>query len=63
MILAIDTSTATVSVALYDGTEILGESTYKSLNRHTVLLAPTVLFTDYQFDNKYKDKNRNNLHF
>lgn len=42
MILAIDTSTATVSVALYDGTEILGESTYKSLNRHTVLLAPTV---------------------
>lgn len=42
MILAIDTSTATVSIALYDGTEILGESTWKSQNRHTVSLAPAV---------------------
>lgn len=42
MILAIDTSTAAVSIALYDGTEILGESTWKSQNRHTVSLAPAV---------------------
>ena len=42
MILAIDTSTAMISVALYDGTTILGESTWKSPNRHSTVLAPAV---------------------
>ena len=42
MILAIDTSTAMISVALYDGSTILGEFTWKSPNRHSTVLAPAV---------------------
>lgn len=42
MILAIDSSTAMISVALYDGAAIVAETTWKSPNRHTTVLAPAV---------------------
>jgi len=42
MLLAIDTSTRFVGVALYDGTQVLSESTWLSQNHHTVELAPAV---------------------
>jgi tRNA threonylcarbamoyladenosine biosynthesis protein TsaB len=42
MLLAIDTATRFISLALYDGIEILAESTWQSLNQHTEQLAPAV---------------------
>jgi tRNA threonylcarbamoyladenosine biosynthesis protein TsaB len=42
MLLAVDTSTRTVGVALYDGSNILGEMIWRSNNYHTVELAPAV---------------------
>lgn len=42
MILAIDTSTARLGIAVYNGTEILGESCWTSPNRHTVALATAI---------------------
>jgi tRNA threonylcarbamoyladenosine biosynthesis protein TsaB len=42
MLLAIDTATRFISIALYDGIEILTESTWQSLNQHTEQLAPAV---------------------
>lgn len=42
MLLAIDTSTRQVGIALYDGTTILAESTWLSQDYHTVELAPAV---------------------
>lgn len=42
MLLAIDTSTRVVGVALYDGSEVLGELIWQSHNYHTVELAPAV---------------------
>ena len=42
MILAIDTSTAMISVAIGDGTAIVAETTWRSPNRHTTALAPAV---------------------
>lgn len=42
MLLAIDTSTRQVGVAVYDGTLILAESTWLSRDYHTVELAPAV---------------------
>lgn len=42
MLLAIDTSTRTVGVALYDGIQVLGEIVWNSRDYHTVELAPTV---------------------
>ena len=42
MILAIDTSTARLGIAVFNGSEILGESCWTSPNRHTVSLAPAV---------------------
>lgn len=43
MLLAIDTSTRTVGIALYDGTRVLSESTWWSKDYHTVELAPAVV--------------------
>lgn len=40
MLLAIDTSTRSVGVALYDGTQVLGEMVWTSNDYHTVELAP-----------------------
>lgn len=42
MILAIDTSTARLGLAVYNGSEVLGESSWTSPNRHTTALAPAV---------------------
>jgi tRNA threonylcarbamoyladenosine biosynthesis protein TsaB len=42
MLLAIDTSTRMVGVAIYDGVGVLSESTWRSANYHTVELAPAV---------------------
>jgi tRNA threonylcarbamoyladenosine biosynthesis protein TsaB len=41
-LLAIDTSTRTVGLALYNGTQVLSESTWVSHDHHTVELAPAV---------------------
>ena len=42
MLLAIDTSTRMIGVALYDGVQILSETLWLSGQYHTVELAPTV---------------------
>lgn len=42
MLLAIDTSTRTIGVALYDGAQVLGEIVWSGGDYHTVQLAPTV---------------------
>ncbi len=42
ILLAIDTSTRSVGVALYDGEKILNETTWNSADYHTVELAPAV---------------------
>jgi tRNA threonylcarbamoyladenosine biosynthesis protein TsaB len=42
MLLALDTSTRTVGVALYDGAQVLSESVWASRDYHTVELAPAV---------------------
>ncbi len=42
MLLAIDTSTRSVGVALYDGVQVLSEMVWFSNNYHTVELAPVV---------------------
>jgi tRNA threonylcarbamoyladenosine biosynthesis protein TsaB len=42
MLLAIDTSTRAVGVALYDGVQVLGEMVWTSQDYHTVELAPMV---------------------
>ena len=54
MILAIDTSTARLGIAVFNGSEILGESCWTSPNRHTVSLAPAVneLLDDLEVEKK-----------
>lgn len=42
MILAIDTATRTLSLALHDGDQVLAEFSWKSANFHTVELTPSV---------------------
>ena len=42
MLLAVDTSTAQVGLALYDGTRVLAEFAWRSSQRHTVELAPAI---------------------
>ncbi len=42
MLLAVDTSTAQVGLALYDGAQVIAEFTWRSSQRHTVELAPAV---------------------
>ncbi len=43
MLLAIDTSTRTLSLALHDGEQIVSELTWRSANYHTVELTPSIL--------------------
>lgn len=45
MLLAIDTSTRLVGIALYDGVSVLSEETWHSDNYHTVQLAPAVQYS------------------
>ncbi len=42
MLLAIDTSTRTVGIAVYDGIQVLSEATWVSQDYHTVELAPAI---------------------
>ncbi len=42
MLLAVDTSTRAIGVALYDGIHVLSEMTWISKNHHTIELAPSV---------------------
>jgi len=42
MLLALDTSTRVVGLALYDGVQVLGETVWLSRDYHTVELAPAV---------------------
>jgi len=42
MLLAVDTSTAQVGLALYDGAQVIGEYAWRSSQRHTVELAPAI---------------------
>jgi tRNA threonylcarbamoyladenosine biosynthesis protein TsaB len=42
MLLAVDTSTTQVGLALYDGAQVLGEFAWRSGQRHTMELAPAV---------------------
>jgi len=42
MLLAVDTSTAQVGLALHDGSQIVGEYAWRSSQRHTVELAPAI---------------------
>jgi tRNA threonylcarbamoyladenosine biosynthesis protein TsaB len=42
MLLAVDTSTAQVGLAVYDGAQVLGELTWRSKQHHTVELAPAI---------------------
>jgi tRNA threonylcarbamoyladenosine biosynthesis protein TsaB len=42
MLLAVDTSTAQVGLALFDGSQVISEYAWRSSQRHTVELAPAV---------------------
>ncbi|MFZ3070598.1 MAG: hypothetical protein WA110_05710, partial [Anaerolineaceae bacterium] len=42
MLLAIDTSTEWIGLALFDGTRILCEQTWRSQNYHTTELVPAI---------------------
>jgi tRNA threonylcarbamoyladenosine biosynthesis protein TsaB len=42
MLLAVDTSTRTVGLALYDGIQVLSEAVWQSHDYHTVELAPAI---------------------
>ena len=42
MLLAVDTSTTQVGLAIYDGAQVIGEFSWRSGQRHTVELAPAV---------------------
>jgi tRNA threonylcarbamoyladenosine biosynthesis protein TsaB len=42
MLLAVDTSTAQVGLAIYDGSQIISEYAWRSSQRHTVELAPAI---------------------
>jgi len=42
MLLAVDTSTIQMGLALYDGSQVLGEYAWRSGQRHTVELAPAI---------------------
>ncbi len=42
MLLAMDTSTAQVGLAVYDGAQVLGETGWRSKQHHTVELAPAL---------------------
>ena len=42
MLLAVDTSTAQLGLAVYDGVQVAGEISWRSSQRHTVELAPAI---------------------
>ena len=42
MLLAVDTSTAQVGLAIYDGSQVISEYAWRSSQRHTVEMAPAI---------------------
>jgi len=42
MLLSIDTSTEWIGIALFNGTNVLAEQTWRSKNSHTVELIPAI---------------------
>lgn len=42
MLLAVDASTQSIGLALYDGVEVIGEIIWRTKNHHTVELAPAI---------------------
>jgi tRNA threonylcarbamoyladenosine biosynthesis protein TsaB len=42
MLLAVDCSTQWIGLALYDGTQVIGESAWQTHNHHTVEVAPAI---------------------
>ncbi len=44
MLLAIDSATRVLSIALYDGQQVYAESTWTTSNRHTVELTPAIQY-------------------
>lgn len=42
MLLALDTSTTTIGLALFDGAQIVGETIWRTQNHHTVEVAPAL---------------------
>lgn len=42
MLLAVDTSTAQIGLAVYDGAQVIGEYAWRTSQRHTVELAPAI---------------------
>jgi tRNA threonylcarbamoyladenosine biosynthesis protein TsaB len=42
MLLAIDSATSKIGIALYDGVEVLHEAVWQSVNRHSVELTPAI---------------------
>jgi tRNA threonylcarbamoyladenosine biosynthesis protein TsaB len=42
MLFALDTSTQTIGMALFDGAQILGETIWKTQNHHTIEVAPAL---------------------
>ncbi|HEX9332804.1 MAG TPA: tRNA (adenosine(37)-N6)-threonylcarbamoyltransferase complex dimerization subunit type 1 TsaB [Anaerolineales bacterium] len=42
MLLAVDTSTAQVGIAVYDGSQVIGEYIWRSAQHHTIELAPAI---------------------
>ncbi|NPV55652.1 MAG: tRNA (adenosine(37)-N6)-threonylcarbamoyltransferase complex dimerization subunit type 1 TsaB [Anaerolineae bacterium] len=42
MLLAVDTSTRYIGLALYDGSAVVSESTWQTQNHHTIELAPAI---------------------
>ena len=55
MILAVDTSTQSVGLALYDGNQVIGESIWQSKNHHTVEIGPAIEQLFKQCGYQYQD--------
>jgi tRNA threonylcarbamoyladenosine biosynthesis protein TsaB len=55
MILAVDTSTQSVGLALYDGNQVVGESIWQSKNHHTVEIGPAIEQLFKQCGIQYED--------
>jgi len=55
MLLAVDTSTKKIGLALYDGAQVLGELLWQSQHHHTVELAPAVARLLHRSDLKMDD--------
>ncbi|MHB8134146.1 MAG: tRNA (adenosine(37)-N6)-threonylcarbamoyltransferase complex dimerization subunit type 1 TsaB [Anaerolineaceae bacterium] len=48
MIFAVDTSTLSVGLALFDGTQVIGEMNWQTKHNHTIELAPAIEYLFFQ---------------